>query len=404
MVLVNDAEESANAPSWLRHVPPGAQGLTLADVVFPAFLFVVGLSAPLAITRARSLGRSTGGILGDVVTRTLGLLIMGVMMVGRADHVGSQPRLWTGLMYVAFFATWSVVPETPSGRRRLFQLAKGLGVLGLIALAWSFRGPGGERLVLGPLLDPSSPEWLHHGWWEILGTIGWVYLATSLVFLSVGASPLRLALGVPLAIGLFAIEHAGYLGPAATWPERLGALETVGDVVLAVNTHVGFAHTLGPKLAVALAGASLGALLVRGTTGDAFTRAAMLASALLAIAALALHPVYGLNKHDSTPSWALYSASLTAFALAGVHHALERGRGERIAAWIAPAGASPLTAYLLHPLLRGALALIPGLGILQAYKQPTAPWWVAVLGAMAMTAFVVWATGRLARVGVRVEV
>jgi len=53
MVLVNDAEKTASAPAWLRHVEPGVQGMTLADVVFPAFLFVVGLSAPLALTRAR---------------------------------------------------------------------------------------------------------------------------------------------------------------------------------------------------------------------------------------------------------------------------------------------------------------------------------------------------------------
>jgi predicted acyltransferase len=400
MVLVNDAEESASAPAWLRHVEPGAQGLTLADVVFPAFLFVVGLSAPLALTRARSSGRSTSAILGDVLTRTFGLLTMGVFMIGRADHVGWRPNLWTGLMYVAFFATWCVVPEAPAWRRRAFQIARVSGVPGLGALAWSYRGPSGERLVLGPLLDPRSAEWLHHGWWEILGTIGWIYLATSLVFLLTGPSPWRLALGVPVAVGLFAVDHAGYLGASS---DALAHLGLVGDAIFAVDAHVSFAHTLGPKLAVALVGAALGSVIVRGSEADV-PRVAVTASVALALAGLALQPLYGLNKHASTPSWALYSASLTALTWAIVHLSLARGRAERLAAWIAPAGASPLTAYLLHPLVRGALALVPGLGLLQVYKDPSAPAWVAVLGALAMTGFVVWATGRLARLGVRVEV
>jgi predicted acyltransferase len=403
MVLVNDAEKTASAPAWLRHVEPGVQGMTLADVVFPAFLFVVGLSAPLALTRARQSGRSTAAILRDVLTRTFGLLAMGVFMTGRADHVGWRPNLWTGLMYLAFFATWCVVPDAPTWRRRAFQTARVLGVLGLGALAWSYRGPSGERLVLGPLLEPSSSEWLHHGWWEILGTIGWVYLATSLVFLLTGPSPRRLALGVPLALGLYVLEHAGYLGASAVRSDALAVLGLLGDAILAVDAHVSFAHVLGPKLALALVGASLGSTIVRGSDADV-PRVAFIASVALALAGLALQPLFGLNKHASTPSWALYSGSLTALTWAVVHLALARGRAERLAAWIAPAGASPLTAYLLHPLVRGALALVPGLGLLQAYEAPSAPAWVAVLGALAMTAFVVWATGRLARVGIRVEV
>lgn len=403
MVLVNDAAESASAPSWLRHVEPGVQGLTLADVVFPAFLFVVGLSAPLALTRARASGRPTAALLGDILTRTFGLLAMGVFMIGRADHVGWRPSLWTGLMYLAFFATWCVVPDAPTWRRRVFRGARILGVLGLVALAWSFRGPAGERLVLGPLLEPRSSEWLHHGWWEILGTIGWIYLTISLVLLLTGPSPRRLAIGVPLAIGLFALDHAGYLGASAVRSDALASLGILGDAILAVDAHVSFAHTLGPKLALALVGASLGSVIVRGAETDV-PRVAVIAGVALALAGLALHPLYGLNKHASTPSWALYSGSLTALTWAIVHHALARGRAERLAAWIAPAGASPLTAYLLHPLVRGALALVPGLGVLQAYKAPSAPAWIAVLGAIAMTTFVVWATGRLARIGVRVEV
>ena len=50
MIFVNDL--GPHAPSWMHHIqPPNADGMTLANVVFPAFLFIVGISIPLAIDR-----------------------------------------------------------------------------------------------------------------------------------------------------------------------------------------------------------------------------------------------------------------------------------------------------------------------------------------------------------------
>ena len=52
MIFVNDL--GPGAPAWMHHIqPPDADGMTLADVVFPAFLFIVGISIPLAIERSR---------------------------------------------------------------------------------------------------------------------------------------------------------------------------------------------------------------------------------------------------------------------------------------------------------------------------------------------------------------
>src|ERR687887_2157158 len=46
MLLVNDAGIPAAMPQALRHAP--WQGLTLADQVFPLFLFTVGASMPFS--------------------------------------------------------------------------------------------------------------------------------------------------------------------------------------------------------------------------------------------------------------------------------------------------------------------------------------------------------------------
>jgi heparan-alpha-glucosaminide N-acetyltransferase len=53
MIFVNDLGSLNNIPAWLEHKEPGVDGISLADVVFPAFLFIVGLSIPFAIDNQR---------------------------------------------------------------------------------------------------------------------------------------------------------------------------------------------------------------------------------------------------------------------------------------------------------------------------------------------------------------
>jgi hypothetical protein len=80
MIFVNDLGKGA--PSWMHHIqPPNADGMTLADVVFPAFLFIVGVSIPLAFERALEAGRSKAAQLGHVLVRTAALLVMGVIVL-----------------------------------------------------------------------------------------------------------------------------------------------------------------------------------------------------------------------------------------------------------------------------------------------------------------------------------
>jgi predicted acyltransferase len=51
MIFVNDLWSLTGIPGWLEHAPGDANYMGLADVVFPAFLFIVGLSVPYAIER-----------------------------------------------------------------------------------------------------------------------------------------------------------------------------------------------------------------------------------------------------------------------------------------------------------------------------------------------------------------
>jgi len=62
MIFVNDLWTLQDVPAWLEHVPAKVDGLGLADVVFPMFLFIVGLAIPLAVNHRMAKGDSKSTI------------------------------------------------------------------------------------------------------------------------------------------------------------------------------------------------------------------------------------------------------------------------------------------------------------------------------------------------------
>jgi heparan-alpha-glucosaminide N-acetyltransferase len=187
MVFVNAIAGMKAIPFFLRHAAADQDTFTLTDVVFPGFLFIMGVSIPLALARRKADGAKTLPILGHVVVRTLALLFLGVLLVneGRfsAPATGMSRDLWYLLATLAVLALWAAVPKglAPPKRRLRLGLKAAAAVL-LAALVVVFRGQ-----------DPGGPAtWLQTSWWGILGMIGWCYLAGSLLYLaSRGNRPVR---------------------------------------------------------------------------------------------------------------------------------------------------------------------------------------------------------------------
>jgi heparan-alpha-glucosaminide N-acetyltransferase len=48
MVMVDNLGPAPQVPWWIDHAP--WDGVTPADLVFPAFLFIMGYAVPLAVT------------------------------------------------------------------------------------------------------------------------------------------------------------------------------------------------------------------------------------------------------------------------------------------------------------------------------------------------------------------
>ena len=307
MIFVNDL---AGAPSQLvpdgmvhfsdRH-PEGVSGMTFVDLVFPGFLFIVGMSIPFALGSRLAKGEAVWKTIGHILIRTLSLLMLGILMVNESPNtkvMGWSATWWTGLMYFSAILAFCEIssparPADGSKNNRLCQwgslLLRGLGLATLVWLAFAFRGKHGQRIIS---LQPFS---IHHDWYGILGLIGWAYLVGSLVYLLFRGH--RTAL-----LGCVALLFCFY--PA----DKNGVFDHVW-----LSHYVDFAGTLGSQAAITVAGVLLASSLLDTTLTVAsrvrFT--GWFIAGCAAAAVLAQGP-YGISKNDATPAWCLWSCAVTA--------------------------------------------------------------------------------------------
>jgi heparan-alpha-glucosaminide N-acetyltransferase len=409
MVFVNDLGPAA--PAWMHHIqPPDADGMTLADVVFPAFLFLVGVSIPLAFERARAAGRSKGAQLVHVLTRTAGLLLMGVIEFNGSDDRTLGKPWWSVLAYTTLILAWCAVPRERGRKRTLVLAAKATGVAGLLVLLAIYRREPvpTEFPFWGRVVDWA---WLRAGWWGILGLIGWAYLTVGLLVLLLGWRREWLvgALALLIALHLAFNNHGGLFNRVAgkNWlgAEAVDRLAALARGIDKVNRYVSLRDAMGSLAAVTMAGCLLGTILRRDS--DVTTHRARLSWALtfaagLLLAGLVTDTFEGINKIRATPTWCLWSAGLTCLAWVVLYLPLDvAGFG----GWSAPiraAGANALVAYFLHPIVLGLVSLAKLGSTVLAYKQSSDPW-VVIGGSMAMAAFVCAVAGVLGRLGLRMR-
>ncbi|MBR4687465.1 MAG: DUF5009 domain-containing protein, partial [Bacteroidales bacterium] len=70
MVFVNDLWTVEGVPHFLEHTETLEDGMGLADIVFPMFLFAMGMSVPYAVERRFAKGIPGEKTLGHILSRT----------------------------------------------------------------------------------------------------------------------------------------------------------------------------------------------------------------------------------------------------------------------------------------------------------------------------------------------
>jgi heparan-alpha-glucosaminide N-acetyltransferase len=406
MIFVNDVAGVDRAPRWLKHVGPKADGMTLPDFVFPAFLFIAGLSIPLSLGRAPA-GESLRHRFAKVGGRTLTLLVMGVLMVNMESHDPWPRSGWSLLAYLAIFLAFAVVPAEPGPRRRVFQIGRIAGAIGLAALALAYTTKGGQHLVLGPLFDSTDTRWLRHSWWGILGLIGWAYAAAATIFLLAGKRREWLVGATGLLMLAFIASRADYSSrlEARAWLHwAQPALSFVESGVGWINHQVSLGEALGSLASITLAGCCLGSILLPGsgvtTSADRIRWTAVFAGGLF-LGALQLDGTYGINKIGATPAWCWFCAALTAALWLLLYWLMDTKNIRQGSRFLRPAGANPLLAYVLHPFIY-ILGDFTGLHV-DFYKDDSWPLLASLAGCFAMACLVVQLTGLIAKSGYRLK-
>jgi heparan-alpha-glucosaminide N-acetyltransferase len=406
MVFVNDL--GPGAPSWMHHIqPPDADGMTLADFVFPWFLFLVGMSIPLAFERAEAAGKSKRAQLVHILARAAALVFMGLIEVNyRYDRTLPQP-LWGALAGPALIVAWCALPRERGWKWNVVLAAKLLAVAGLVVLLAIYRRtPGSTEILFWGQVE--GWVWLHTDWWGILGLIGWAYLSVGLLVLLVGwrREWLMGALGL-LMLARLAVKHGGlfthlesksWLGVAKEPLEALaGRIEQLGH-------YISLPHATG-LAGITMAGCLLGTILRRDSdlvSHRARLRWAWMFAIGLLAAGFVTDTFEGINKIGATPTYCFWSAALACMAWILLYRLLDVAETGGWAAPLRAAGANALLAYFLHPIVM-ALILIAGLGdSVLAYKN-AADGWQIIGGSLAMAVFVCLAAGLLGRLGVRMR-
>lgn len=405
MVFVNDLGPAA--PSWLLHIqPPDADGMTLADVVFPAFLFLVGVSIPLAFERAAAAGQSMAAQFAHVLTRTAGLLLLGLVELNGHNDLTLGKPWWRVLAYAALILGWCVVPRERGVWRVVVLVARWTGLAALVVLLALYRRePTTVELPVWGRVEGWA--WLRTGWWGILGLIGWAYLTVGLLWLLLGRRREWLMGALALLMALHLAIHRGLFGRVVdkawlpSWATDV--LTALAGGIDEVGRYVSLRDATGSLAAVTMAGCLLGSILRRDS--DVSTHRGRIAWALTFAAGLLLAGAVtdtfeGINKIAATPTWCLWCAGLTCLAWVGLYLALDVSG---LRGWALPfraAGANALVAYFLHPIVLGVITGAGYGGTVLAYRDSLEPW-VVVGGSAAMAAAVCATAGVLGRLGVR---
>ncbi len=329
MVLVNELAGVSGIPQWMKHVAPDVDGMTIVDVVFPAFLFIVGMAIPFAVRNREKKMESSLQFWLHILARTFALLVIGVFMVNAGemniDETLIPKRLWSAALYIAVILIWNNYPKPENKQKKyVFMAVRALGVLILISLYFVYRKGSGEEL------SGMTPSW-----WGILGLIGWAYLISVILYLISQKHFLPKVCLFLLMLGFLILLRSDF--------------SNLSTILLWFKEQSGhITHTI-----IVMAGILCSMILAKdGLRVSPYRKIAnMLILGILLLAGGYLsRPFGGISKIAATPAWALYSAAICCFVFPFIYWLLDIKKVQNWASFLTPAGKNPLLTYILPPL------------------------------------------------------
>ncbi|RRA47651.1 DUF5009 domain-containing protein [Acidipila sp. EB88] len=374
MVFVNDLDGVEGMPWWTHHAHGWENRMTYVDMVFPFFLFLVGMSMPLAIDQRLRRRPSHLALWQHIVARSAGLISLGLILANAASadraHMPLSSAAW-GLLGLLGGVLLGIAPAREAKYRIWVSAARICGACVLVSVFAVYRRVDAHGHVL----------WVDGSYPEILGLIGYAYFASSVLYV-----PTRRWKWSPLFWFVFATVWCAYCTahhdtsllhlPNYLWPFGNGSsVSLIFAGIFTSNLFFEQGRTVRSKN----------------------LRASALAFATLVVG-IVLSPL-GISKIRATPTWCLYTIAAAIMLFMLLHWVCDvRGR-QRWATWLKPAGTNTLLTYLLPDLYYFATLLV-GFGYFGSHLHQGVP---GVCVTLFFTLAILAASAFLTKVGLRLQ-
>ena len=320
MVFVNDLWTDIGIPAWLEHAPANADAMGFSDIIFPSFLFLVGLSLPFAQTSRQMKGASRTEQFTHIVSRSLALIIMGFFQMNMEMYSPKAllPKgIWIIIVTSAFFLIWLDY----SKEKRNKKAFQGMGIFLLVAMAIIYKGESNGKEI-----------WMQPHWWGILGLIGWAYFSCATILLWAQDRII-----IPIAAFLFFLFFNSSV--LSGWP---GFLEPIRHAV----GRLGLGNA--SNASITMAGVLISLLYRKWAQKPQLLVGAFVILAVVLFAfGFSTHPLWGISKIRATPSWTMICTAISILTFLVLIFLMDRMGKEKWFKIIRPAGTSTLTCYLL---------------------------------------------------------
>lgn len=320
MIFVNDLASVRGLTKWTYHMPRNVDAMTYVDMVFPAFLFIVGMALPLAVRQRLRRNASMGRLWLHVALRSAALVAIGLILAN-VDFVDSArmhmaAEVWGLLGLGGAILLWNVYTGVSEKAVLTLRLAGGAVLIFVFAI---FRRatPGGEA-------------WIQFSYPEILGLIGLAYFAVCLLYIPTRRWRLAPVVWLLVLVAYNAVCVAHWIRvnhvPLYIWPFGNGA--HVSLIMAGVVTSLIF--------------------LDEGRIGGAGRKMQMglLMGVLAFIAGWFLRPL-GISKIRATPTWVLWTVAACCVLFTALYWLCDVKKRTGWAWLVRPAGSNTLLTYLI---------------------------------------------------------
>jgi len=373
MIFVNDFFTDIDVPHWLEHAKVGEDLLGFSDVIFPAFLFAVGLSIPFALEKRITKGDSFLKMGWHITSRTIALIVMGLFTLnylfsinytGISVESGISIPVFGILMVIGFFLIWNLYPKANGWKKHLFVVLQIIGVALLVYIAIVFRDGNGKNIQI-------------HNWeFGVLATIGWTYLSCTLIYLifrkRLSVMLIILAAFILFRVFAYKLHYHGIIPGNGAYH----SFTMAGIIVSLLCGKYGSTDKIKKLFSI---------LILSGIS--------------MLLVGIWAHRWWIVSKLDQTIPFILICIGINVLFYAFLYWLTDNKRKEHWFNIIKPAGTATLTCYLLPYLVYSIFMILNFKSPELIIKFP-----IGLIKSMAFALLIIWITALLGKIHIKLKV